>query len=198
MSTSVCPACGVAVVPGYVKCPRCGARLPSVRFRRPGTTADPGGTAVETGRGLPTVPLVIAGIGVLAVVVVIMVVVRHRGSASAHDDLAAPPPVAPAQPRAQPGPALTTPPAFTPLSPGAPAGKTAAQVAGDLQITLKHQRLWSTVEVVGPTLDIHSSTCGDPQMGPALDAVMASARAAGLTRLRCLEQSGAVVFARAL
>ena len=35
MSTS-CPACGVAVVPGYVKCPRCGARLPSISIRRAG------------------------------------------------------------------------------------------------------------------------------------------------------------------
>ncbi len=197
MTTTACPACGIAVVPGYVKCPRCGARLPSVRFRRPGTTADPGGTAVETGRGLPVIPLAIGGVVVLAVVLVL--VLRHRGgSGAAKEDVLAPPPVVATQPRAQPGPVLDTPPAFTPLAPGGRTAKTAAQVAGDLQVTLKRQRLWSTVEIVGTTLEIHSSTCGDPQMSPALDAVMASARAAGLTRLRCLEQSGAVATTREL
>ena len=196
MSTSVCPACGVAVVPGYVKCPRCAARLPAVRFRRPGTTVDAGGTAVETGGGLPVLPLAIGGAAVLIVVGVL--VLRHRGgSGAAKDEVPAPPPVVAAQPRA-PGPTLDSPPAFTPLSPTAPAHTTAAQVAAELEVSLKRQRLWSTVEVVGTTLDIHSSTCGDPQMGAALGAVTASAHAAGLTRLRCLEQSGAIALTRDL
>ena len=44
---AVCPACGVAVVPGYVKCPKCHAGLPLAGGRTKRMTGDPGGTAVH-------------------------------------------------------------------------------------------------------------------------------------------------------
>ena len=71
-------------------------------------------------------------------------------------------------------------------------------VGRDLERALRRQRLWSTVEVGAPMVDVRSSSCSDPQMGPMLDAARAALRSAGLTRLRCLEQSGAVVFERTL
>jgi hypothetical protein len=45
---------------------------------------------------------------------------------------------------------------------------------------------------------VRSSSCGDKQMLPVLDGIAPRLKAAGLTRLRCLEQSGSVVFARDL
>src|SRR5512141_238955 len=45
MSGATCPACGVAVVPGYVKCPKCHRPLP--RYSR-SSVSPVGGTAVET------------------------------------------------------------------------------------------------------------------------------------------------------
>src|SRR5689334_17318890 len=54
----VCPACGVVVVPGYVKCPRCHQPLPSRRGRAGG---EPSGTALASqSRRFPVGALVIA------------------------------------------------------------------------------------------------------------------------------------------
>ncbi len=193
---STCPACGVSVVSGYVKCPRCGARQPSINFRRPGATADAGGTAVE-GSSMPAwIPFV--GAIVIAGAIIAFFALRHgggKGEAAAEP----PPPIAttPVAPAAAHAPTLA--PGFTALSPPpAPAGPTAEQVATELGRTLEAQRLWSTVSAVGTTLEVHSRTCGDPGMRPALDAIAATAHAAGLTRLRCVEQSGTVAFTRDL
>ena len=41
---STCPACGVAVVPGYVKCPKCGTVLPRTRAS---VTSSPSGTVLQ-------------------------------------------------------------------------------------------------------------------------------------------------------
>ena len=57
--SSVCPACGIAVVPGYVRCPRCHAGLPVGAGRVKRTPADPGGTAVAR-RGFPISAVVAA------------------------------------------------------------------------------------------------------------------------------------------
>src|SRR5215831_14339330 len=66
--SSVCPACGIAVVPGYVRCPRCHAGLPLGAVHTKRTTADPGGTAVAR-RGFPISAVVVA-VGVAAAIIV--------------------------------------------------------------------------------------------------------------------------------
>jgi hypothetical protein len=71
-------------------------------------------------------------------------------------------------------------------------------VAKTLEHNLKTQRLWSTVTVTGDHVDVRSASCADGAMKPAIETVVASFHAAGLTKLRCVEQSGGVVFARDL
>jgi hypothetical protein len=98
---------------------------------------------------------------------------------------------------AQPAPSATTPalaPAPAPVQPTVHAD----QVAKTLEIELKKQRLWSTVAVIGDHVDVRSSSCNDAAMKTTIQPQLAAFHAAGLTKLRCLEQSGAVVFARDL
>src|SRR5260221_11387206 len=59
MSQATCPACGVAVVPGYVRCPKCHRPLP--RFARNSTSAV-GGTSLEadTPKGSPVLAILAA------------------------------------------------------------------------------------------------------------------------------------------
>jgi hypothetical protein len=71
-------------------------------------------------------------------------------------------------------------------------------VAHDLERALKNQRLWSTVEVGGNTVDVNTGSCRDANMIPMIDAARTALHNAGLTRLRCRENSGAVVFERDL
>lgn len=71
-------------------------------------------------------------------------------------------------------------------------------IAADLERSLKRARLWSTVTVIGDHVDVRSGSCGDAQMKSALDVATSSFKAAGLTKLRCIEQSGGVVFSRDL
>jgi hypothetical protein len=77
----------------------------------------------------------------------------------------------------------------------APDPRTATR---DLEGVLRQQRLWGRVEVVGARVDVRSGSCADRAMRPAIDGKAAVLHDAGLTKLRCLEQSGAVVFERDL
>jgi hypothetical protein len=79
-----------------------------------------------------------------------------------------------------------------------PAGPDVQSVAADLEKTLKRERLWATVSIVGDHVDVRSGSCSDEKMAPLLDGAAASFKAAGLTRIRCLEQSGRVVTDRDL
>jgi hypothetical protein len=193
---TVCPACGVAVVPGYVKCPRCHAGLPSGLGRTKRTTVDPGGTAVPQ-RGFP-VSVVIGGVGL---VVALLVVLALRGGSKKVD---APPPQPP-----EPIPAVVTnpqprPPAVT--TPSVSPAQAAAEVAAadprpavaELKAALRAQRLWGAVEIVGQRVEVRSGSCADPGMRSLIDAKKSMLHGAGLTNLRCVEQSGAVVFERDL
>jgi len=67
-----------------------------------------------------------------------------------------------------------------------------------LEAMLRRQRLWGRAEVLGLRIDVRSGSCADKAMPPAIDGERAVLRGAGLTRLRCLAQSGAVVFERDL
>ena len=67
MSGAVCPACGVAVMPGYVRCPKCRKPLP-----RRLSSGVQGGTAVEeVPRRWPL--FAVAGAAVVGVIVVVMI-----------------------------------------------------------------------------------------------------------------------------
>jgi hypothetical protein len=70
--------------------------------------------------------------------------------------------------------------------------------ATELEMMLRRQRLWGRAEIVGSRIDVRSGSCADPAMSPAIDSERTTLHGAGLTKLRCLEQSGAVVFERDL
>lgn len=192
MSGATCPACGVAVVPGYVKCPKCHRPLP--RYHR-NSVSPVGGTAVETpgSKASPVFALLVALL-VGGGIIWFFVNRKHNESAAAPAPAveavgsasATAPPVAP--------PSATATPAPAPVQPTVRAD----DVAKNLESDLKKQRLWSTVAVIGDHVDVRSSSCNDAAMKTTLQATLGAFRAAGLTKLRCLEQSGAVVFARDL
>jgi hypothetical protein len=185
--SAVCPACGVAVVPGYVKCPKCHAALPYARST-PGVGA--GGTAVRE-TGFPIVAIVVP----IAIVLAFVLLFGLRGGESddeppAVEEAAQPvrPPASPSQPNPQPV-AIEAP---------APAAPDPSAAIGELDRTLRRQRLWSTIDVRGSRIDVRSAACSSAAMGPAIDSTVAVLRDVGLTELRCLSQSGAVVFQRNL
>jgi hypothetical protein len=185
MSGAFCPSCGVAVVPGYVRCPKCHKPLP----RRPAAGVI-GGTALESSRRLPLIAVVAAAFVVLAIIV-------YLGLRKTDQKLA--PTTTQAAPQVDtvaPEPAAVVEQPDTTVV--APSGPDAGDVAADLERALKRQRLWSTVSVVGDRVDVRSGSCGDAAMAPLLDGAAPSFKAAGLTKLRCLEQSGRVVTARDL
>ncbi len=189
MSGAVCPACGIAVVPGYVRCPKCHKPLP--RFAR-NSISPVGGTVVEqkNNNGI----FVAAGV---ALVFIGALVAHHFLAGGKSAAVAAPASVAaPAQPQ----PVVPTPSAPAALGPEPVVAPVvhAEDVARALKSRLDKQRLWSTVQVIGDHVDLRSAACGDAGMKPAIEQTAAQFHAAGLTRLRCLEQSGAVVFSRAL
>jgi len=183
-----CPACGVAVMPGYARCPKCHASLP----QRP-TTKVSGGTALEPPRAIP-LPAVIAA-GLVGLGVIIWLGVRHSGKKhEAPQQITTTP--GPVMPQPQQAPQNLTP--TVDVAPPRPTGPTANEVAADLERTLKRQRLWSTVSVTGSRVDIRGGACSDKAIEAPIAASTAAFKAAGLTTLRCVEQSGAVVFSREL
>jgi hypothetical protein len=183
MSGAVCPSCGVAVVPGYVRCPKCGKPLP----RRPSPVV--GGTALPEQRRFPVLALVIAAFTAIGVTV-------YFGLRKSEETVKNAPAVE------TPVPDTTAPeatgPTDQPEADNTPAAPSAVDVAENLEKALKRQRLWSTVTVIGGRVDVRSGSCSDAAMKPMLDDAAPAFRAAGLTKLRCLEQSGAVVTQRDL
>jgi hypothetical protein len=165
------------------------------RFAR--NTASPvGGTTIKTKQGSPLLGIAIAVIvgGGFIAFFALRGGRHHEASAatapaSSPDqpaDVAAPPAPSPPQApvTAAPRPVVATP------NPGA--------LASSLQSTLQRMELWSTVAVTAGRVELQSRVCRDARLTKQLDAVSSSFRAAGLTRVRCLEQSGAVVFDREL
>lgn len=188
--SATCPACGVAVVPGYVRCPKCQRPLPG--GRRVQTVA--GGTAVEGRDRLPLLP--IAG-GAIVLLGIILYFVLGKS------DAAKPVETDPATAGSAEEAPDETPAANTPLPVPRDDDRDnnrvdPTAVAHDVERALKNQRLWSTVEVVGSDVEVTSGSCRDPNMVPMLDAASVALRNAGLTRVRCMENSGAVVFERRL
>lgn len=188
--SAACPACGVAVIPGYVRCPKCQAPLPAPRRAGP---VGAGGTALEDTRR--RFPYVAAIAGIVAGGAIVAVLAARRDHASAAGGHAPPASRAPVVAPSAPAPQTAVEEARPPTLPSRPDPRVPA---GDLDRELKRQRLWGTVEVVGERVDVRSGGCGDPAMGPVIDAAIPRLREAGLTALRCMEQSGAVVFERDL
>jgi hypothetical protein len=187
---AACPACGVPVVPGYVKCPKCHKPLPPVRTK--GVTRDPGGgTAVDEPGGFPVIGIVVAVL--VAGGIIAFFGLRGRGGTKPSAVVAAQPV---ADDDSAPAPAaLAADPDSSPTTVQAP---NPTGVASNFQATLRHLHLWSTVEVSGNRLDVRSGSCADPQLAPTIERARTSLHAAGLTRLRCVEESGHVVFDRDL
>jgi hypothetical protein len=192
--SSVCPACGIDVVPGYVRCPRCHAGLPVGAGRTKRTTADPGGTAVAR-RGFPISAVVIA-VGVAAAIILFGTRRSTRPAAPASAALPAPVEAIAASSALPTAAPLTVPASAQPQPDTAEQGRRAAAL--QLEATLRRQRLWGRAEVLGLRIDVRSGSCADKAMPPAIDSERAVLHGAGLTRLRCLAQSGAVVFERDL
>src|SRR3569833_1838794 len=152
MSGATCPACGVAVVPGYVKCPKCHRPLP--RYHR-NSVSPVGGTAVETpaSKASPMFTLLVAG-GIIC----FFVCLKHNESAAAPAPaIEAGAGTATATAPPAPPPTATATPAPAPVQPTVRAD----DVARNLERDLKKQRLWSTVAVIGDRVDVRSSSCGD-------------------------------------
>jgi hypothetical protein len=195
--SSACPACGVAVVPGYVRCPKChaGLSISTTTGRLPRIAGDPGGTALPQ-KGVPLVPVLVG----LAVIAAMILVFGVRGGGKKTEAAPAPPP--------EPVPATAIRPAQRLLDRGAAAAPTSAlpaaavqdatAVTRELETTLRRLRLWGRVEIAGSRIDVRSGSCADPAMRPAIEGKTSLLHGAGLTKLRCLEQSGAVVFERDL
>lgn len=193
MKGATCPACGVAVLPGYARCPnkKCRKPLP----RRAATQVEGGTSVTEETRRWP----LFAAIGA-ALVGTILIITLGRGS---DDKPKATPQVQPTdqtdttQPTTDDnrGPVIDN---TAPTTQTQPTGPDPAALASSLQADLKRQRLWATVSIDGTRVEVRSGSCGDPAMGPILDGASAGFKAAGLTKLRCVEQSGRVVTDRDL
>jgi hypothetical protein len=193
---TVCPACGVAVVPGYVKCPRCHAGLPAGLGRNKRTTLDPGGTAVPQ-RGFPV--WVVPGALGLVVLVLVALALRGGGKKTVAPPRAPPEPIPAVVANPQPRPPTVTTPTAAPAAAQAQAEVADLRPAiADLKAALRAQRLWGAVEIVGQRVEVRSGSCADPGMRSLIEAKKSMLHGAGLTNLRCVEQSGAVVFERDL
>lgn len=191
--SATCPACGVAVLPGYAKCPKCHKPLPYGGGRRIQTIA--GGTVAEDRRSW--IPLVAVPLGAVIVIVVLLKLVF-----GGEDDAPPTPTPAPEQPAqlVQPQNPTTAPPAqpSVPTQPTRPQAPDPRAATAELDRALRGRRFWSTIEVSPPRVDVRSASCDDPAMNPTIDGVAPTLRGAGLTQLRCLAQSGTVVFERNL
>ncbi len=193
--SAVCPACGVAVVPGYAKCPRCQTPLPG--NWRLATVA--GGTVAED-RRFPWL-LIAVPLGAVIVIVLLLKLIAGGGDEPAQEPAAGsdqPVATTATTPVQQQNPVTTQPVQPTnPSQPARPAPDPNAAVS-ELDRVLRGRRLWSTVEASPPRVDVRSGLCDDPSMKPTIDSAVPVLRGAGLTRLRCLAQSGTVVFERDL
>jgi hypothetical protein len=153
-----------------------------------------GGTAVETqGSKASPVLAIVAALVVAGGIIAFFAMRKHEGTA------AATPAPLPTEPVAV-TPPIVAPVPDQPVPTPAPIQPTihADQIAASLERELKRQHLWSSVTVTGDHVDVRSQSCKDAGMKTSVDAAVASFHAAGLTRLRCVEQSGAVIFNRDL
>jgi hypothetical protein len=146
-------------------------------------------------------PIIGGGIVALGIILYFVLGRSDAAKAKAPDPTT---PIAEEQPTTD-DPADTTPaPVTAPQQPVQPVQQDTQNridpnaVAADLERALKNQRLWSNVDVVGKDVQLTTGSCRDANLLPTITAAAQALRNAGLTRVRCLENSGAVVFERAL
>ncbi|HVV84990.1 MAG TPA: hypothetical protein VHE35_18125 [Kofleriaceae bacterium] len=188
-----CPSCGIAVTPGYTRCPKCHRPLPSsTRFSRLGDSAGGGGTTSEPAEEPVTRwPWYLAGAVVLAgAVAVIILGAGHRKVAPPLPD----DPVSPEQ--------ATQPPAAgsdeEPTTPPPPRPPDPAPIADRLQRLLGNARLFATVEAQDDTVEIRSNFCADPGMPGVIAQVAPDLRESGIVDVTCRALSGVEAWTRPL
>ncbi len=197
-----CPSCGISVMTGYVKCPKCHAPMPggpaSARQRRASMQA--GGTTSQRievlgdGGGGPL--LWIIGALVLAGGLAIWATQCRGGtqptqpSANVADEAALREPAVPVQ-------GEQVPP-ILPTTGGSTGGGDPSFAADTLEGELAGERLFATVQVQGDVLDVRSAFCGEARLGDIIGRHASELRAAGVTRVRCSETYGTQVFERGL
>jgi hypothetical protein len=195
---AACPRCGKAVPVGYVRCPdrTCRAILGRTPSR---TSSSPGGTVAKS---TSPAPFVIIGLAVVVLGIAFWLLVRDtkKKPAAAADDGSGSQATGEqiGAPAVATGGTTRRVEVFDP-NPTRPAAVPDPRVAAnELQRQLQRQKLWSTVEVIGERADIRSNVCTDANLVATVNGATQGLRTAGLTRLRCLEQSGRVVFTRDL
>ena len=157
-----------------------------------------GGTAVEP-RGARVIPMAI-GVGVIGAAIAAIVLLgggdEPAPASAGIEAMADGEPATPALPARGRTAAPAAPIETASTASAAPVDPS--RPIRHLERALTRERLWGTVEVTGTRIDVRSGGCDDPGMGAVVGAAIAALREAGLTRLRCLEQSGRVVFERDL
>jgi hypothetical protein len=180
-----------------VRCPKCQRPLASSNKRG---AVGAGGTAVDGGAsGLPMLPIIGGGVVALGIILYFVLGKSDAAKPKATDPGS---PVAEEQPADEPDDTPTPTPAPTqavvPVQLDTQNRIDPNAIAADLERALRNQRLWSSVEIVGKDVQVTTGSCRDASLMPTVSAAAQALRNAGLTRVRCLENSGAVVFERAL
>lgn len=192
-TTQPCPACGIAVMIGYTKCPKCHAPMPGAQRTKRASMA--GGTTAER-----VEPAAAGGgwlwLGAVAAVGIGLVVwgTQCRGGG------ARPAPAATVEeggdsPGSAVAPVVVPPPTLSPASPDRPDPSFAADA---LEGELAGERLYATVQARGEVLDLRSAFCAEARLGELVARHAAELRAAGVVRVRCSEPHGALAFERPL
>jgi hypothetical protein len=210
IGAATCPSCGLAVSPGYPKCPKCHAAMPTAASFAPASSDArnvQGGTAVGGGVG-SLVWIAVAG------VVAVVAVVVYVASGSSKDEAPAPAPtMGPVDPTIDPTIDPTMKPAIDParpdLDPFAGTGPDPAAVAKAdrararsraaerIGAALDSARMWGTIEVQGEELHIHSAYC--PQItDERLEAGRDDSGAPLFAAVSCFERHGPLVWERPL
>jgi hypothetical protein len=79
-----------------------------------------------------------------------------------------------------------------------PRPRQRAAALANLGQALAKDQLWATVSDAGDVVLIRSALCHDAGLTARVSATRTSLKALGYTAVRCLEQSGAVVFSESL
>lgn len=196
-----CPSCGVAVAPGYPKCPKCHARLPYVPspLHRVGSMASGGTSAADSGGGAG-MWAVVAAIVIIAGAVTFFVMRGRGGDGAAADDYDAGAEQATSA-------VDTTADDSAALAPAAGFDDDEDRVAVDtavldeLSAKLAELRLWSSVDpepADDTIIRIVSSHCEDGGLRRAVTSFAEAMKAAGFVRVQCFTQHGALSFEREL
>ncbi len=186
-----CPGCGVALTPGYPRCPKCHHALPtSVRMAR---TDGGGATGLASedaaDRGLRW-PWYLAGLALLGLAVALVAsgLRDERPAVELPDD--------PELVEPGPEPVVTDEPATPPPVPTSRPDPT--PIADRLARLMAGVRLYATVEAVDEVVEIRTGFCDDPRIGELLGEVAVDLKQAGVVSARCRAPHGAEQWSRPL